>query len=169
MASSVNRVTLIGNLGADPEIRSFQNGGRVANMRIATKDTWKNREGERQESTEWHSIAIYSDPLITLVERYLKKGNRVYLEGKLETRKWQDKDGKDRYTTEVTLRPYRGEIQLLDRPPSSDGERSGSNRESPQTDRRPASAPARPNTNNRWAGQGRSAPRQDFLDDDVPF
>ena len=115
MAGSVNKVILVGNLGQDPEIRSFQNGGKVANLRIATSETWKDRNsGERRERTEWHTIAIYSEPLVRVAEQFLKKGSKVYIEGALETRKWQDQSGQDRYTTEIVLRPYRGELTLLD-------------------------------------------------------
>ena len=115
MAGSVNKVILIGNLGADPEIRTFQNGGKVANLRIATSETWKDRNtGERRERTEWHNVAIHSEPLVRVAEQYLKKGSKVYVEGQLETRKWQDQSGQDRYTTEVALRPYRSELTMLD-------------------------------------------------------
>lgn len=115
MAGSVNKVILIGNLGADPEIRTFQNGGKVASLRIATSETWKDRNsGERKERTEWHSIAIYSEPLVRVAEQYLKKGSKIYVEGQLETRKWQDQSGNDRYTTEVALRPFRSELTMLD-------------------------------------------------------
>ena len=115
MAGSVNKVIIIGNLGRDPEVRSFQNGGKVVNLRIATSDTWRDRNtGERKERTEWHSVAIFSEPLAKIAEQYLRKGSKVYIEGALETRKWQDQSGQDRYTTEVVLRPYRGELTLLD-------------------------------------------------------
>lgn len=115
MAGSVNKVILVGNLGADPEVRTFQNGGKVCNLRIATSETWKDRTtGERKERTEWHSVAIFSEPLARIAEQYLRKGSKVYLEGQLETRKWQDQSGQDRYTTEIVLRPYRGELTLLD-------------------------------------------------------
>ncbi|KGJ12971.1 single-stranded DNA-binding protein [Paracoccus sanguinis] len=115
MAGSVNKVILIGNLGQDPEVRSFQNGGKVVNLRIATSEQWKDRNsGERRERTEWHSVAIFSEPLGRIAEQYLKKGSKVYIEGQLETRKWQDQSGQDRYTTEVVLRPYRSEMTLLD-------------------------------------------------------
>ena len=115
MAGSVNKVILIGNLGADPEIRTFQNGGKVCNLRIATSETWKDRDsGERRERTEWHSIAIFSEPLIRVAEQYLRKGSKIYVEGQLETRKWQDQNGNDRYSTEVVLRPYRSELTMLD-------------------------------------------------------
>ena len=115
MAGSVNKVILVGNLGADPETRTFQNGGKVCNLRIATSENWKDRNtGERRERTEWHSVAIFSEPLARIAEQYLRKGSKVYLEGQLETRKWQDQSGQDRYSTEVVLRPYRGELTLLD-------------------------------------------------------
>ncbi|MEL6478000.1 MAG: single-stranded DNA-binding protein [Pseudomonadota bacterium] len=115
MAGSVNKVILIGNLGADPEARTFQNGGKVVNLRIATSETWKDRNtGERQERTQWHSVAIFSEPLANVAERYLRKGSKVYIEGQLETRKWQDQNGQDRYSTEVVLRPYRSELTMLD-------------------------------------------------------
>ena len=114
MAGSLNKVMLIGNLGADPEIRSFQNGGRVANLRIATSETWKDRDGQRQERTEWHTVAIFSDGLVNVVENYLKKGSKVFIEGKLQTRKWQDQSGNDRYSTEVVLRGFDGTLTMLD-------------------------------------------------------
>ena len=114
MAGSVNKVILIGNLGRDPEVRTFQNGGKVCNLRIATSETWKDKSsGERRERTEWHSVAIFSEPLARVAEQYLKKGSKVYIEGQLETRKWQDQSGQDKYSTEVVLRPYRGELTLL--------------------------------------------------------
>ncbi|MFV0359003.1 single-stranded DNA-binding protein [Tropicimonas sp.] len=115
MAGSVNKVILIGNLGRDPEVRTFQNGGKVCNLRIATSENWKDRNtGERRERTEWHSVAIFSEPLARIAEQYLRKGSKVYIEGQLETRKWQDQSGQDRYTTEIVLRPYRSELTLLD-------------------------------------------------------
>ncbi|MDJ1015201.1 MAG: single-stranded DNA-binding protein [Paracoccaceae bacterium] len=115
MAGSVNKVILVGNLGRDPEVRQFQNGGKVCNLRVATSENWKDRNtGERREKTEWHSVAIFSEPLARIAEQYLRKGSKVYLEGQLETRKWQDQSGQDRYSTEVVLRPYKGELTLLD-------------------------------------------------------
>ncbi len=126
MAGSLNKVMLIGNLGADPEIRSFQNGGRVANLRIATSETWKDRNtGERQERTEWHTVAIFSEGLINVVENYLKKGSKVFIEGQLQTRKWQDQQGNDRYSTEVVLRGYNGTLTMLDGRGEGGGGRSG--------------------------------------------
>ena len=115
MAGSVNKVILIGNLGRDPEVRTFQNGGKVCNLRIATSENWKDRNtGERRERTEWHTVAIFNEALVRLAEQYLRKGSKVYIEGKLETRKWQDQSGQDRYSTEVVLRPYAGEMTFLD-------------------------------------------------------
>lgn len=115
MAGSVNKVILIGNLGKDPEVRSTQSGGQIANLNIATSESWKDKNsGERQERTEWHRVSIYNDALAKLAGQYLKKGSKVYIEGQLETRKWQDKDGQDRYTTEVVIRPFKGEMTFLD-------------------------------------------------------
>lgn len=127
MAGSLNKVMLIGNLGADPEIRSFQNGGKVANLRIATSETWKDRNtGERQERTEWHSVAIFSEGLVGVVERYLRKGSKVYVEGQLQTRKWQDQSGNDRYSTEVVIRGMNGTLTMLDGAPGGgSGQRGG--------------------------------------------
>ncbi|MEE1876795.1 single-stranded DNA-binding protein [Altererythrobacter litoralis] len=126
MAGSLNKVMLIGNLGADPEIRSFQNGGKVANLRIATSETWKDRNtGERQERTEWHNVAIFSEGLVGVVERYLKKGSKVYIEGQLQTRKWQDQSGQDRYTTEVVIRGMNGTLTMLDGASGGGGQGGG--------------------------------------------
>jgi len=119
--SSVNKVIILGNLGRDPEVRTFQNGGKVCNLRIATSETWKDKQsGEKKERTEWHSVAIFSEPLVRVAEQYLRKGSKVYIEGQLETRKWQDQSGQDRYSTEVVLRPYKSELTMLDGPKSSD-------------------------------------------------
>ena len=115
MAGSVNKVILVANLCADPEIRSFANGGKIANLRVATNETWKDKQtGERKERAEFHTIAIYSEPLVRVAEQFLKKGSKVYVEGQLETRKWQDQQGNDRYSTEVALRPFRSELHMLD-------------------------------------------------------
>ena len=125
MAGSVNKVILVGNLGRDPETKSFQNGGKVVNLRIATSETWKDRNsGERKERTEWHSVAIFNENLAGVAERYLRKGSKVYIEGQLETRKWQDANGQDRYSTEVVLRPYNGTLTMLDGAPGGGGGRS---------------------------------------------
>ena len=115
MAGSVNKVILVGNLGRDPEIRSLQDGNRVANLSVATSETWRDRDsGERRERTEWHRVVIFNDRLADVAEKYLRKGSKVYLEGQLQTRKWTGQDGQDRYTTEVVLQRYRGELTMLD-------------------------------------------------------
>ncbi len=123
MAGSVNKVTIIGNLGRDPEVRSFQSGGRVCNLRIATTESWRDKQsGERKDRTEWHSVTIYNENLVGVAEKFMKKGSKVYLEGQLETRKYE-KDGREVYSTEVVLRPFRGELVLLDgRDGASDGQ-----------------------------------------------
>ena len=130
MAGSLNRVMLIGNLGADPEIRSFQNGGKVCNLRIATSETWKDRNsGERREKTEWHTVAIFQEGLVRIAEQYLKKGSKVYIEGQLQTRKWQDQSGADKYSTEVVLQGFGGTLTMLDGQGggSDSGNQSGGN------------------------------------------
>ena len=112
--AGVNKVIIVGNLGRDPEVRTFSNGSRVVNLRIATSETWRDKaSGERKERTEWHSVAIFNEGLAKVAEQYLRKGSTVYIEGQLETRKWQDQSGQDRYTTEVVLRPYNGALTLL--------------------------------------------------------
>ncbi|RQW45706.1 single-stranded DNA-binding protein [Novosphingobium sp. LASN5T] len=126
MAGSVNKVILVGNLGADPEVRSFQNGGKVCNLRIATSETWKDRNsGERQERTEWHSVAIFSEGLAGVAERFLRKGSKVYIEGQLRTRKWQDQSGNDRYSTEVVLQGPGAVLTMLDGAPGAGGGSGG--------------------------------------------
>ena len=161
MAGSVNKVILIGNLGQDPEIRSFQNVGKIANLRIATSETWKDRNtGERKERTEWHTVAIYSEPLVRVAEQYLKKGSKVYVEGQLETRKWQDQQGNDRYSTEVALRPFRSELTMLDGRGGSGGGGGGRGDEGYGYE-----------GGSSGGGSGRSpspASRPDF-DDEIPF
>jgi single-strand DNA-binding protein len=122
VAGSVNKVILVGNLGRDPESRSFQNGGKVVNLRIATAESWKDRAtGERKERTEWHTVAIFNEALANIAEKYLRKGSKVYIEGKLQTRKWQDQSGNDRYSTEVVLQGFDGNLTLLDKRDSSGG------------------------------------------------
>lgn len=117
MAGSVNKVILIGNLGADPEVKSFQNGGRIANLRIATSENWKDKQtGERKERTEWHTVSITGDGLVGVAERFLRKGSKIYVEGQLSTRKWQDQSGNDRYSTEVVLRGPGAVLTMLDGP-----------------------------------------------------
>lgn len=129
MAGSVNKVILVGNLGADPEVKSFQNGGRIANLRIATSESWKDRAtGERKERTEWHSVAVQSDGLVGVVERFLRKGSKVYIEGQLRTRKWQDQSGNDRYTTEISVGGMGGVLTMLD---GSGGNQSEGRRREP--------------------------------------
>ena len=122
--AGVNKVILVGNLGADPEARSLNNGGEVVNMRVATSETWKDREGQRQERTEWHNVVIFNENLGRVAKSYLKKGSKVYLEGQIQTRKWTDNTGNDRYTTEIVLQRFRGELVLLD----SRGEGGGGGR-----------------------------------------
>ncbi|MDQ3078383.1 MAG: single-stranded DNA-binding protein [Pseudomonadota bacterium] len=123
--ASVNKVILVGNLGADPESRSFANGGEVVNLRIATSENWKDRDGNRQEKTEWHTVAIFNENLGRVAKSYLKKGSKVYLEGQLQTRKWQDQSGNDRYSTEVVLQKFRGELVMLDGRDSGSGGSGG--------------------------------------------
>lgn len=126
MAGSVNKVILIGNLGADPEVKSFQNGGRIANLRIATSEQWKDKNtGERKERTEWHSVVLNSDGLVGVAERYLRKGSKVYIEGQLRTRKWQDQSGNDRYTTEISVGGMGGVLTMLDGAPGAGGHGGG--------------------------------------------
>ena len=148
--SSLNEVTLIGNLGQDPDVRSFQNGGKVANLRIATSEIWKNKNtGERQERTEWHTVAIFSDGLVGVVERYSKKGSKVLVKGKLQTRKWQDQSGNDRYSTEVVLQGFDSKLLMLY------GPQGGS--------------PPKQNGGG-WDGQNAGGSQgYDDLDDDIPF
>ena len=129
MAGSVNKVILIGNLGADPEVKSFQNGGKVCNIRIATSESWKDKNtGEKQERTEWHTVAIFGDGLAGVAERFLRKGSKVYIEGALRTRKWQDQSGNDRYSTEVVLQGPGAVLTMLDGAPGSGGGGGGGQR-----------------------------------------
>jgi single-strand DNA-binding protein len=165
MAGSLNKVMLIGNLGADPEIRSFQNGGRVCNLRIATSEQWKDKNtGDRQERTEWHSVAIFSEGLINVCEKYLKKGSKVFVEGQLQTRKWQDQSGNDRYSTEVVLRGFGGTLTMLDGPGGSGQSGGGGQRSGQSGDWNPGGG-----------GSGGGAPaggggsNYDDLDDEIPF
>ncbi|HEX7822596.1 MAG TPA: single-stranded DNA-binding protein [Sphingobium sp.] len=131
MSGSVNKVILVGNLGADPEVRSFQNGGKVANIRIATSEQWKDRNsGDKKEKTEWHTVAVFSEGLVGVVERFLRKGSKVYIEGKLQTRKWQDQQGQDRYSTEVVLQGFDAKLVMLDGPGGGQGGGGGGGRSS---------------------------------------
>lgn len=126
MAGSVNKVILVGNLGADPEVKQFQNGGQVCNLRIATSENWRDKAtGEKKEKTEWHAVSIFSEGLIKVAQSYLKKGSKVYIEGKLQTRKWQDKDGNDRYTTEIVLQGFDATLVMLDGRGEGGGASSG--------------------------------------------
>jgi single-strand DNA-binding protein len=161
--AGVNKVIILGRLGKDPEVRNFQNGGRVVNLRIATSERYKDREGNPQERTEWHSVAIFNEKLGEIAERYLRKGSEVYIEGQLETRKWQDQSGQDRYTTEIVLRPYRGELALVG---GRGGGEGGEERAYAGGER------AAPPAGGARAGGGRAgwdAGRKADLDDDIPF
>ncbi len=153
MAGSVNKVILVGNLGRDPESRTFPSGGKVVSLRIATSERWKDRNsGEQRERTEWHSVSIYNEPLGRIAEQYLRKGSKVYLEGQLETRKWQDQNGQDRYTTEVALRPFRSELTLLDGRGDSGGGSGYDNQD-----------------RGYGSSSGGSSPAPSDLDDEIPF
>ena len=167
MAGSLNKVMLIGNLGADPEVRSFQNGGKVCNLRIATSENWKDRQtGERKEKTEWHTVAIFSEGLVGVAERFLKKGSKVYLEGKLQTRKWQDQSGNDRYSTEVVLQGPNAVMTMLDGPQGGGGgggQRSGGWQQGGGQD-----TGGGDNWRSGGSGSGGGS-NYDDLDDDIPF
>lgn len=157
MAGSVNKVILIGNVGRDPEIRTTQSGTRLCNLSVATSESWKDKNtGERKENTQWHRVVIFNDALVGVVERFVKKGSKVFLEGQLETRKWTGEDGKDNYSTEVVLRPYRGELTLLDARRDNDNNSGGG-----------YSAGAQPSYNAPSTGGG--ADYAADLDDDIPF
>jgi single-strand DNA-binding protein len=162
MAGSVNKVILIGNLGRDPEVRSFPNGGKVVNLRIATSERWRDRNtGENKERTEWHSVAIFNEALARVAEQYLRKGSKVYLEGQLETRKWQDQSGQDRYSTEVVLRPFRSELTMLDGREGGPGG-SGGGGGSDYDDRGGYGG------GSGGGGEGRGGP-SNAIDDEIPF
>jgi len=162
MAGSVNKVILVGNLGKDPEIRSFQNGGRVASFSIATSESWKDKStGEKKDRTEWHRVSVLNDKLVEIVERYLKKGAKVYIEGQLETRKWTDKDGQEKYSTEVVLRPFRGDLTMLDGANSNRGGGSGGGSFGPSDDT-PAFGGSSSSSGGGTSGGG-------DLDDSIPF
>jgi single-strand DNA-binding protein len=161
MAGSVNKVILVGNLGADPEVRRLNSGDPVVNMRIATSETWRDRQsGERRERTEWHNVVIFNDNLAKVAEQYLKKGAKVYIEGQLQTRKWQDQQGQDRYTTEVVLQKFRGELQMLDSRGAGDGGQVGYDRGGGRGSDFGQSGPVEDR------GGGRSSAD---LDDEIPF
>ncbi|MCD2312508.1 single-stranded DNA-binding protein [Sulfitobacter pseudonitzschiae] len=167
MAGSVNKVILIGNLGRDPEVRSFQNGGKVCNLRIATSETWKDRNtGERKERTEWHSVAIFQEGLVRIAEQYLKKGSKVYIEGQLQTRKWQDQSGQDRYSTEVVLQGFGGTLTMLDGPSGGGGGGGNYGGGGGGYD----SGPSDDRYGGPSSGGGNSAPTPSRdLDDEIPF
>ncbi len=154
--AGVNKVILIGNLGADPEARSLNNGGEVVNMRVATSESWKSKDGERQERTEWHNVVIFNENLGRVAKSYLRKGSKVYLEGQIQTRKWQDQSGNDKYTTEVVLQRFRGELVLLDSAPGGGGGRSDYSDQDFGGGSKPQSRP-------------QPATFDNDLDDDVPF
>ncbi|MFV0335684.1 MAG: single-stranded DNA-binding protein [Tropicimonas sp.] len=166
MAGSVNKVILVGNLGRDPEVRTFQNGGKVCNLRIATSENWKDRNtGERRERTEWHSVAIFNEGLARIAEQYLRKGTKVYIEGQLETRKWQDQSGQDRYTTEVVLRAFRGEMTILD----SRGGGGGGDRDGGYGDNSYGGGPSDGGYGGGQGGSGGPGGPGGDIDDDIPF
>lgn len=166
MAGSVNKVIIVGNLGADPEIKSFQNGGKVANLRIATSESWKDKaSGQKQERTEWHTVAIFGDGLAGVAERFLKKGSKVYVEGQLRTRKWQDQSGADRYSTEVVLQGPGAVLTMLDGP-KQDGGSGGSY--GGQQRREPDGPQGHASTFGAGAGAAKGGFGDD-LDDDIPF
>jgi len=165
MAGSVNKVILIGNLGRDPEVRRLNNGGQVVNLRLATSESWRDKtSGERQERTEWHSVVIYNENLAKIAEQYLKKGSKVYIEGQLQTRKWQDQSGADKYATEVVLQRFRGELTLLDRAGDNVGARG---EEGGDFGRSTAMEGAREPA--RVAGRSGGASLSEELDDEIPF
>ena len=166
MAGSVNKVILVGNLGADPEIRRLNSGDPVVNLRIATSESWRDKQsGERREKTEWHNVVIFNDNLAKVAEQYLKKGMKVYLEGQLQTRKWQDQTGNDRYTTEVVLQKFRGELQMLDsRGESGGGGQVGYDRGGSRGSDFGQSGPS----DDRSRGGGGGGFSRD-LDDEIPF
>lgn len=166
MAGSVNKVILVGNVGKDPEVRSFNNGGQVCNFSLATSERWRDKQsGEQRENTQWHNIAVFNENLIKVVDNYVKKGTKVYIEGQLQTRKWQDRDGNDRWTTEVVLQRFRGELVLLDSRGSgggSGGYGGGSGGGGYSDD------PVVRGGQRSAASQ--DGPKQDFdLDDEIPF
>lgn len=166
MAGSVNKVIIVGNLGADPEVKSFQNGGRICNLRIATSEDWKDRTtGEKKERTEWHSVVLQSDGLVGVAERFLKKGSKVYIEGQLRTRKWQDQSGNDRYTTEVSVAGFDGKLVMLD---SARGGSGGGGNDGWSG----GSSSGGGQSGSNWSGGSSGFGGGDFdndLDDDVPF
>jgi len=171
MAGSVNKVILIGNLGADPEVKSFQNGGRIANLRIATSENWKDKAtGEKKERTEWHTVVLNSDGLVGVAERFLRKGSKVYIEGQLRTRKWQDQSGNDRYSTEVSVGGLGGVLTMLDGAPGG-GQGGGGGQRSGGGDWGSGSGGSAPSGGGQRSGGGNvgGGGFADDLDDDIPF
>jgi single-strand DNA-binding protein len=173
MAGSVNKVIIIGNLGQDPEVKSFQNGGRIANLRIATSENWKDKNtGERKERTEWHSVVLQSDGLVGVAERYLRKGSKVYVEGQLRTRKWQDASGNDRYTTEISV-GVGGSLTMLDGAQGGGAGGGGGQRSGGDWGGGSGGGGGRSGGGNDWGGASSGgAPKGGFaddLDDDIPF
>ena len=172
MAGSVNKVILVGNLGKDPESRSFQNGGKVVSFSVATSESWKDKNsGERKDKTEWHNVSIFSEGLARVAEQYLKKGSKVYLEGQLETRKWQDKDGNDRFTTDVVLRNFNSSMVLLDSREGSGGSRGGGGGDYDRDEGGRGSSGGNFGGGGaaRSGGASRPSAFDSDLDDDVPF
>ena len=176
MAGSVNKVIIVGNLGADPEVKSFQNGGKVCNLRIATSESWKDKNtGEKQERTEWHSVAIFSEGLAGVAERFLRKGSKVYIEGQLRTRKWQDQSGNDRYSTEVVLQGPGSVLTMLDGAPGGGqggGSGGGGGQRSGGGDWGGGSGGGAPSGGGQRSGGGNVGGGGGFaddLDDDIPF
>jgi single-strand DNA-binding protein len=169
MAGSVNKVIIVGNLGRDPEVRTFQNGGKVVNLNIATSETWRDKaSGERKERTEWHRVSILNENLAKIAEQYLKKGSKVYIEGQLETRKWQDQAGVEKFTTEVVLRPFRGELTLLDGREGGSGGGSGGGYMADQSGGRDSGGyDSGPSSGS--GGGGSSGGRGGDMDDEIPF
>ena len=175
MAGGINKVIIVCNLGKDPEVRTFANGGKVCNFSVATSESWKDKStGERKEKTEWHNISIYNEGLAGVAEKYLRKGSKVYLEGKLQTRKWQDQSGNDRYSTDVVLQGFDAKMEMLDSKPGGGGQGGGSN--DGWGGGQGGGAPSGGGGNDSWGqtgggsggGQGGGAFDSD-LDDDVPF
>ncbi|PHR19157.1 MAG: single-stranded DNA-binding protein [Sphingopyxis sp.] len=169
MAGGINKVIIVGNLGKDPEVRTFANGGKVCNFSVATSESWKDKQtGERKEKTEWHNISIYNEGLAGVAERYLKKGSKVYLEGKLQTRKWQDQSGNDRYSTDVVLQGFDAKMEMLDSRQGGGGQGGGSNDGWGGGQSSGGSGGGSGGWGQTGGGQGGGAFDSD-LDDDVPF
>ena len=170
MAGSVNKVILVGNLGRDPELRSTQDGMRIANLTVATSESWRDRtSGERKERTEWHRVVIFNERLAEIAEKYLKKGAKVYLEGALQTRKWTDQGGQDRYTTEIVLQRYRGELTMLDAAGGRGSASPGGPAMDPDFDDGYADPSSSPRSGSAAPSRGGARKPVNDLDDDIPF